>query len=170
MIGSVEHESIPSTIRQQRSPARPCCGVPSGWGRHGRLHMAVLCPVIGVRERIAPHSRPIHRGQRNSPLARGSFCPEAVNQGREEDDEPYLEKRKIASWLRRWNNTTSRINQPPVPGEVPAAVRYLKVFVQRPLFWRGETKIVNAVTDISFTVQRGEIFGILGANGSGKSR
>ena len=58
-----------------------------------------------------------------------------------------------------------------VPGAVPAArVEHIsKIFVQRPLFWRGETKIVNAVSDISFTVQRGEIFGILGANGSGKS-
>jgi len=44
-----------------------------------------------------------------------------------------------------------------------------KVFVQRPLFWRGQTKEVRAVDDVSFTVGRGEIFGILGANGSGKS-
>ncbi|MEZ4561370.1 MAG: ABC transporter ATP-binding protein [Thermomicrobiales bacterium] len=58
-----------------------------------------------------------------------------------------------------------------VAGSVPAARvdRISKIFVQRPLFFRGETKIVNAVSDISFTVQRGEIFGILGANGSGKS-
>ena len=53
----------------------------------------------------------------------------------------------------------------------PAAVveHVSKVFVQRPLFWRGETKIVQAVDDVSFAVARGEIFGILGANGSGKS-
>ena len=53
----------------------------------------------------------------------------------------------------------------------PAAVveRVSKRFVQRPLFWRGQTKVVNAVDDVSFTVGRNEIFGILGANGSGKS-
>jgi ABC-2 type transport system ATP-binding protein len=53
----------------------------------------------------------------------------------------------------------------------PAAVveHVSKRFVQRPLFWRGQTKIVNAVDDVTFTVGRGEIFGILGANGSGKS-
>ncbi len=53
----------------------------------------------------------------------------------------------------------------------PAAVveHVSKVFVQRPLFWRGQTKTVQAVDDVSFTVGRGEIFGILGANGSGKS-
>jgi ABC-2 type transport system ATP-binding protein len=44
-----------------------------------------------------------------------------------------------------------------------------KIFVQRPLFWRGQSKTVRAVDDVSFTVERGEIFGILGANGSGKS-
>jgi ABC-2 type transport system ATP-binding protein len=53
----------------------------------------------------------------------------------------------------------------------PAAVveHVSKRFVQRPLFWRGQTKVVNAVDDVSFTVGRNEIFGILGANGSGKS-
>ena len=53
----------------------------------------------------------------------------------------------------------------------PAAVveHVSKRFVQRPLFWRGQTKIVSAVEDVTFTVGRGEIFGILGANGSGKS-
>jgi ABC-2 type transport system ATP-binding protein len=53
----------------------------------------------------------------------------------------------------------------------PAAVveHVSKVFVQRPLFWRGETKTVQAVVDVSFAVGRNEIFGILGANGSGKS-
>ena len=53
----------------------------------------------------------------------------------------------------------------------PAAVvdRVSKVFIQRPMFWRGQTKYVHAVEDVSFTVNRNEIFGILGANGSGKS-
>ncbi len=53
----------------------------------------------------------------------------------------------------------------------PAAVveHVSKRFVQRPLFWRGKTKIVSAVDDVTFTIGRNEIFGILGANGSGKS-
>ena len=53
----------------------------------------------------------------------------------------------------------------------PAAVvdHVSKVFIQRPLFRRGQTKEVHAVDDVSFTVGRNEIFGILGANGSGKS-
>jgi ABC-2 type transport system ATP-binding protein len=57
------------------------------------------------------------------------------------------------------------------PVFAPAAVveHVSKVFVQRPLFWRGQTKTVQAVADVSFTVGRNEIFGILGANGSGKS-
>src|SRR5215207_6139573 len=44
-----------------------------------------------------------------------------------------------------------------------------KVFIQRPLLRRGQTKEVRAVDDVSFTVGRNEIFGVLGANGSGKS-
>jgi ABC-2 type transport system ATP-binding protein len=53
----------------------------------------------------------------------------------------------------------------------PAAVvaHVSKVFTQRSLFRRGASKVVRAVDDVSFTVNRGEIFGILGANGSGKS-
>src|SRR5215212_7998342 len=53
----------------------------------------------------------------------------------------------------------------------PAAVvdHVSKVFIQRPLLRRGETKEVRAVDDVSFTVGHNEIFGILGANGSGKS-
>lgn len=56
-------------------------------------------------------------------------------------------------------------------GLEPAAVveHVSKVFVQRPLLRRGQVKEVRAVDDVSLTVQRGEIFGILGANGSGKS-
>ena len=53
----------------------------------------------------------------------------------------------------------------------PAAVvdHVSKVFIQRPLLRRGQSKEVRAVDDVSFTVGRNEIFGILGANGSGKS-
>jgi ABC-2 type transport system ATP-binding protein len=53
----------------------------------------------------------------------------------------------------------------------PAAVvtHVSKLFVQRPLFRRGKVKVVRAVDDVSFTVARNEILGILGANGSGKS-
>jgi ABC-2 type transport system ATP-binding protein len=49
-----------------------------------------------------------------------------------------------------------------------------KIFASRPLLrmpWRTDAtaKTVVAVDDVSLTVDRGEIFGILGANGSGKS-
>ena len=57
----------------------------------------------------------------------------------------------------------------PVIEPVAVVEHVSKVFVQRPLFWRGQTKTVQAVDDVSFTVGRNEIFGILGANGSGKS-
>ena len=57
----------------------------------------------------------------------------------------------------------------PVIEPVAVVEHVSKVFVQRPLFWRGQTKTVQAVDDVSFTVRRNEIFGILGANGSGKS-
>jgi ABC-2 type transport system ATP-binding protein len=53
----------------------------------------------------------------------------------------------------------------------PAAVveHVSKRFVHRPLLRRQPAKDVVAVEDVSLTVNRGEIFGILGANGSGKS-
>ncbi len=44
-----------------------------------------------------------------------------------------------------------------------------KLFVHRPLLRRKPAKEARAVDDVSFTVERNEIFGILGANGSGKS-
>jgi ABC-2 type transport system ATP-binding protein len=54
--------------------------------------------------------------------------------------------------------------------ETAAVVDHVsKVFIQRPLLRRGQTKEVHAVDDVSFMVGRNEIFGILGANGSGKS-
>lgn len=43
-----------------------------------------------------------------------------------------------------------------------------KTFVDGP-FWSKNRKRVNAVESVSFQVQQGEIFGLLGTNGSGKS-
>lgn len=56
-------------------------------------------------------------------------------------------------------------------GSQPAAVveHVSKRFVHRPLLRRQPAKDVVAVDDVSLTVNRGEIFGVLGANGSGKS-
>jgi ABC-2 type transport system ATP-binding protein len=73
----------------------------------------------------------------------------------------------VVATLERYESTIE------IPATVlpPAAVvaHVCKVFVQRPLFRRGQAKEVRAVDDVSFTVPRNEIFGILGANGSGKS-
>ena len=44
-----------------------------------------------------------------------------------------------------------------------------KTFTTRVGFWRGKTKTTTAVEDISFNVQRGELFGLLGPNGAGKT-
>jgi len=73
----------------------------------------------------------------------------------------------VVATLERYQSTIE-ITEPVMP---PAAVvaHVSKVFVQRPLFRRGQRKEVRAADDVSFTVARNEIFGILGANGSGKS-
>jgi ABC-2 type transport system ATP-binding protein len=44
-----------------------------------------------------------------------------------------------------------------------------KTFTTRTGFWSGRTKTTTAVGDISFHVQRGELFGLLGPNGAGKT-
>lgn len=44
-----------------------------------------------------------------------------------------------------------------------------KRFVHRSLLRRNEPQVVTALESLTFSVERGEIFGILGANGSGKS-
>jgi len=44
-----------------------------------------------------------------------------------------------------------------------------KRFIHRPLLRWREPQVVTALERVSFSVERGEIFGILGANGSGKS-
>jgi ABC-2 type transport system ATP-binding protein len=44
-----------------------------------------------------------------------------------------------------------------------------KEFTTRVGFWSGKTKKTTAIEDISFNVQRGELFGLLGPNGAGKT-
>jgi ABC-2 type transport system ATP-binding protein len=44
-----------------------------------------------------------------------------------------------------------------------------KTFITRTGFWKTRTKSNRAVEDISFEVQRGELFGLLGPNGAGKT-
>jgi ABC-2 type transport system ATP-binding protein len=44
-----------------------------------------------------------------------------------------------------------------------------KTFTTHTGFWRRVTKTTTAIEDISFNVQRGELFGLLGPNGAGKT-
>ncbi len=44
-----------------------------------------------------------------------------------------------------------------------------KEFTTRVGFWSGKTKTTIAIEDVSFNVQRGELFGLLGPNGAGKT-
>ena len=49
------------------------------------------------------------------------------------------------------------------------ARRLYKEFTSRSGFWRTKTKTILAVDDITFRVNRGELFGLLGPNGAGKT-
>ena len=44
-----------------------------------------------------------------------------------------------------------------------------KIFVTRQGFWRQKSKSTIAVEDVSFRIEKGELFGILGPNGAGKT-
>src|SRR5512143_1942492 len=44
-----------------------------------------------------------------------------------------------------------------------------KVFKTKVGLWRRKTKTTVAVEDVSFGVERGELFGLLGPNGAGKT-
>jgi ABC-2 type transport system ATP-binding protein len=44
-----------------------------------------------------------------------------------------------------------------------------KTFTTKQGFWQRKTKTTVAVEDVSFNVERGELFGLLGPNGSGKT-
>lgn len=47
--------------------------------------------------------------------------------------------------------------------------RLQKTFKTRQGFWKRTTRITEAVKDVTFEVERGELFGLLGPNGAGKT-
>jgi len=49
------------------------------------------------------------------------------------------------------------------------AVSLQKTFITRRGLWRRKKQLTAAVEDVSFAVQRGELFGLLGPNGAGKT-
>jgi ABC-2 type transport system ATP-binding protein len=49
------------------------------------------------------------------------------------------------------------------------ALSLQKTFVTRSGLWKHKKKLTHAVQDVSFAVQRGELFGLLGPNGAGKT-
>ena len=44
-----------------------------------------------------------------------------------------------------------------------------RTYISRRGLWKKEKRVVQAVDGITFSVQRGEIFGLLGQNGAGKT-